>query len=126
MEVETLKVKALHYSPDLVIIDFVGNDFDLPNFISEKENYLSLRRSFVVEYFSNRLTGKSLTLHDGLVDAPWDASRNGFENNPSRVPTRYKDMVGPDAYRSAMAELKSLSKNITFKPLFSRHISMNL
>jgi lysophospholipase L1-like esterase len=113
MEVETLKVKGLQYNPDLVIIGYIGNDLTLPNFIRKEENYFSLQKSFVAEYFLSRLTQRRRNLHDGLhdglIDAPLNASGDDVEKDPSRVPAQYKDMVGPDAYRAAMAELKSLS-----------------
>jgi lysophospholipase L1-like esterase len=115
MEVETLKVKGLQYNPDLVIIGYIGNDLKLPNFIREEENYFSLRRSFAVEYFAYRLTQRRRNLNDGLVDAPLNPSGDDLESDPSRVPVQYKDMVGPDAYRSAMAELKLLSMRHGFQ-----------
>ena len=115
MEVETLKVRGLQHNPDLVIIGFIGNDLSLPNFIRKKENYLSLRRSFVAEYFLSQLSQQRRHLHDGFIDSPLNASGDDVEKDPSRVPVQYKDMVGPDAYRSAMAELKALSLRYNFQ-----------
>jgi hypothetical protein len=117
MEVEIFKGNGINYKPDIVVISYVMNDFDLPNFIREEEDYFSFRRSFAVEYFSNRLMNRSRTLKDDFIDAPRNVSRNGFESDPSRVPSRYKNMVGPDAYRSAMQELKLLSIKHNFQLL---------
>jgi hypothetical protein len=117
MEVGTLKSKGLKYSPDLVIVDCVMNDLDLPNFIRKEENYLSLQRSFAVEYFLPRLTQNHTNSHDLLIDAPLNTSRSSFESDPSRVPVQYRDMVGLDAYRSAMSELKALSLKHHFQIL---------
>jgi hypothetical protein len=115
MEVETLKARGLQYDPDLVIIGFIGNDLSLPNFIRKEENYLSLRRSFLVEYVLSQLGRRGKHLHDGFTDPPLNASGDDVEKDPSRAPAQYKDMVGPDAYRSAMAELRSLSLRHDFQ-----------
>jgi len=115
MEVETFKEKGLQYHPDLVIVDYVSNDLSLPNFIRKEENYFDLRRSFALEFFSSRLTHPHENFHDGLIDAP------NFESNLSRVPDQYKDMVGIDAYRSAMADLKTLSLEHNFQVVVFTH-----
>ena len=54
MQVATLKAKGLKYRPDIVLIMFIGNDIELPNFIGIKENYLSLQKSFLVDFFLAR------------------------------------------------------------------------
>jgi len=115
MEIETLKAKGRQYNPDLVIIAFIGNDLKLLKVIRKEENYFSLRRSFAIEYFSDRLTKRRSNLHDGLVDAPLNASGDDIESDPSRVPAQYSDMVGVDAYRVAMSELKALSLKQNFQ-----------
>jgi len=67
MEVETLADKGLRYEPDLVILEFVGNDLDLPNFIRKNENYFSLKKSFLLEFVSLRLQGKGKGFEDILL-----------------------------------------------------------
>ncbi len=117
MEVETLKAKGLQYNPDLVIIHFVGNDIDLPNFIKKKENYFSIKKSFLLNFISHRLQGKNIASKDPLSPAPFNNSEKRFENNPDQVPAEYKNMVGKDAYILAMKELKELSLQHNFQPL---------
>jgi len=109
MEVETLKAKGLQYDPDLVVIHYVGNDVDLPNFIRKKENHLTTKKSFLLEFILHRLRGATRPVKDPLVPAPHHAFERRFENDPDRVPDEYKDMVGKDAYYRAMKELKALS-----------------
>jgi hypothetical protein len=109
MEVETLKEKGLQYSPDLVIIEYVGNDLDLPNFIRSPANYFSLRQSFIGEYFVSQLRRQGRGFDDILIGAPLTPDALAFERDPSRVPDQYKDMVGIAAYRAAMTDLKTLS-----------------
>ena len=55
MEVETLKEKGLQYKPDIVIIHYFWNDFSLPNFIREQEDYFALNQSFMIKYFRQSL-----------------------------------------------------------------------
>jgi lysophospholipase L1-like esterase len=108
MEVETLKEKGLQYKPDIVIIHYFWNDFSLPNFIREQEDYLALNQSFMVKYFSQNL--KTIR----AIAAPRHSSGINFENDPQKVPKQYKDMVGIKAYYRAMKELQSLSIKHTF------------
>jgi len=51
MEVETLKQKALIYKPDIVFIEFICNDLDLPNFIYVTRNCLSLKKLYSIDFF---------------------------------------------------------------------------
>jgi hypothetical protein len=109
MEIETLKVKGLRYQPDLVLLNFVGNDLGLPNFIVEDPDYLSLRRSFLVEFIRGRFGGVA---DNGphLAQLPRAERRVRFdEAEPQHVPAKYRDMVGLAAFQRAMEELQRLS-----------------
>lgn len=110
MEVETLKAKGLKYKPDIVIIHHCNNDLDLPNFIREQEDYFVLNQSFMIKYFSRTL--KSIK----KIKAPRHSNRGfGFENDPTKVPEQYKNMIGFEAYYKAMKELQSLSLRYKFE-----------
>jgi hypothetical protein len=125
MEVETLREKGLRYNPDLVIIGYVENDLDLPNFLWKAENYFSLKKSFAIDFFSSRLREQHRGFHDGLIAAPlrgYEYPYLRFETDPSRVPEQYKDLVGIDAYRSSMIELKSLSIKHNFQVVVFTHM----
>ncbi|MBM3976090.1 MAG: SGNH/GDSL hydrolase family protein [Planctomycetes bacterium] len=50
MEVETLKKKGLALAPDLVVIDFVPNDLELPIYLIAEKNVWNPSRSFLYEY----------------------------------------------------------------------------
>ena len=93
MEVETLEEKLLAYDPDLVLIEYVANDLDLPTFIRNRSPYLSLSRSYLAEYlYSSRKRWTHVP--DDRLARP-----------PREVPAEYRHMVGIDAYRRAMTEL---------------------
>jgi hypothetical protein len=55
MEVETFFQKGSQFNPDLVIISYVPNDFDLPNFIIKKENPWISKKSYGVFYINKHL-----------------------------------------------------------------------
>lgn len=129
MEVESLKDKGLALRPDLVIINFVGNDLGLPNFVLEPEDYWSLRRSFLLEFVRSRRGGPH------LVPVPVEGRRFGLEGTPDRVPARYREMVGLDSYRRAMNELGALAAGQGFgvtvlahpeAPSFVKEIALGL
>jgi len=123
MEVQALKTKGMAYRPDLVIIEFVGNDLDLPNFIRESRDVWTLREwflfSFVVERLG-RLRSPGVGRHgnrNDLVLAPeeGDDDDRHFARDTSRVPPQYADMVGLPSYRAALRDLKRLSERGGFE-----------
>lgn len=117
IEVETLKVKGLRFQPDIVVIEFVGNDLHLPNFIRREREYLSLNRSFLVDFLSAKSGAKDT--FDILEQSPRHEGDNllRFEFDPELVPAEYRDMVGVKAYKVAMTELRDLSEQHGFKVL---------
>ena len=112
MEVETLKARGLAYEPDVVVVGFCWNDIDLPNFVRAPAEYLSLRRSFLVDFVRGRLA------RTDLITAPRGELDGVFENDPTRAPERYRDLVGWDAFGSALNELAALARAHRFEVLF--------
>lgn len=111
MEVETLKEKGLRYEPDIVLILFVGNDLNLPNFIRDSVDFFA-PGSFLFEFVARRLRQTRqapLGATARLLPAPRSGDGNWYERDPDKVPVAYRGMVGLDAYRAAMRELKALS-----------------
>ncbi len=115
METETLKEKGLRYDPDLVIIHFTGNDFDLPNFIRAPADYFTIRKSYFLEFLEKRIRNSLQRPEDVLIPAPRSHRQHRFEHDPARVPEMYRDMVGEGAFRRAMRELSALSREHDFK-----------
>jgi len=112
MEVETLKARGLAYEPDVVVVGFCWNDIDLPNFVRSPTEYLSLRRSFLVDFVRGRLA------RTDFVTAPRGEQDGVFENDPTRVPEFYRDLVGWDAFGAALDELAALARAHRFAVLF--------
>ena len=115
MEVETLVRKALDPSPQLVVLEVVGNDLDLPNFIQTSPPVWSTRRSLLAELVTRRvraLRGDAPPPAEAppLAQAPSaaQASQLHFEDDPARVPPAYADLVGWGAFERALRELGRL------------------
>ena len=121
MEVETFFKKGLRLNPDLVIISYVENDFDLPNFIIKKENPWISKKSYAVFYIAKRLNILASTKYGkffanqkkdlglwGLDMAMWRNVKleNPIGNEYEFVPDDYRFMVGIDAYIREMKRLK--------------------
>ncbi len=118
MEVETFFQKGIPFDPDLVVISYVPNDFDLPNFIIKKEDPWVSKKSFAVFYINKRLEILANTKYGkflgnaawqnqkqdrgvwGLDMALWRNAKEEF------VPDDYKFMVGMEAYVREMKRLK--------------------
>jgi len=126
MEVETFFQKGISFNPDLVIISYVPNDFDLPNFIIKKENPWVSKKSYAVFYLNKRLKILANTKYGKFLgNAAWKNQKKGLgilgldmamwrntkHSNPianeyESVPDDYKFMVGIDAYVREMKRLK--------------------
>ncbi len=115
MEVAALEEKALAYRPHLVIVEFVGNDLRLPNFIRRKKPVLSLGRSFFVDFVKRRLERRGdLTVFQRLAEQGLEP---GLGRDLDEVPAEYRDMVGWRAYVEAMGDLRRLSFEHGFEVL---------
>jgi hypothetical protein len=127
MEVATLRHKGLALQPDFVLIEFVGNDLALPNFIREQKPIYDFRRSFLTELIDRRWRRsrppelsrfeKEMAKH-GFHPAPRDDSRQHFLSDPEEVPSEYRNMVGWLAYETAMADLKTMAVEQGFEVIW--------
>jgi lysophospholipase L1-like esterase len=114
MEVATLEEKGLAYRPDIVIIEFVGNDLNLPDFIRSPSPVFSLRTVFLGGLISDLLSRDESSLIDqlaehGLTAAPRNQkNRKQFARQPEFVPPAYRDIVGWNAFAGTMIDLKRL------------------
>jgi|TARA_B100000315_G_scaffold145399_1_gene134327 hypothetical protein len=126
MEVETFFQKGSQFNPDLVIISYVPNDFDLPNFIIKKENPWISKKSYGVFYINKHLEILANTKYGkflgnaawknqkkdwgilGLDVAMWRNVKYGnpIGNKYEFVPDDYKFMVGIGAYIRELKRLK--------------------
>lgn len=116
-EIETLKSKGLQYRPDIVVVNYVTNDIELPSFVREPRNYFALSNSFLVEVCKDRLGLQRR--HSGLmVVDPSLAGNSELLTNPSLVPPAYASMVGWPALTRAFEELAELGRQHHFSVVF--------
>lgn len=107
MQVAAFERKALAFDPDLVIIHFVGNDFDLPRFMQQAKPVGSMRRSALVELVATRLGWLKESDREELVSHDL---RPLAEEERQRVQARYQHMAGDQGFRRAMARLATLAE----------------
>jgi lysophospholipase L1-like esterase len=120
MEVATLEAKGLRFDPDLVVLNVVGNDLGLPNFVEEEPDVLSLRRSFLLDFVRARLAGTPAPGRRLVGVAPGER-RFGGEADLARVPARYRGLVGLPAFRAAMERLRDLGRERGFAVVVLAH-----
>jgi hypothetical protein len=132
MEVETLRQKGLSLHPDLVIIDIVDNDLSLPNFIPapdlRAESTLLLLWSVTRRGWNRLFDTPEVVVAQSPESDAWDprgliptpATGSGaslFADRAELAPPQYSDLVGWQAFRKALSQLKGLSRKHDFELL---------
>ena len=113
LEVETLRDKGLKYKPDLVIVGWCENDWSLPFFLLEKENYRRRNISFLYNLLFKR-AGRN----DNRTEvAPGFVIRDQRDFDESLVVSELTNGSDVDRVRKALVELKALSEQNGFKVL---------
>lgn len=118
MEVAAFERTALAYAPDVVVVDWVGNDADLPNLIADSRSVLDLDNSFLLDLVLTAM-GRRSAGATPLQPAPWAGSH--FESDPDRVPPAYRDLVGEPGVTKALRRLASLQQQHGFRLLVATH-----
>jgi hypothetical protein len=109
MEVAVFEHKALPYGPDLVIIQFVNNDFGAPMFMERPRNVYTWRQSYFLEFFRRRFGWwqEQEKSDDGVLA---DGGLIVYSHKEAeRVADQYLYMLGEPGYRRAMARLAELT-----------------
>ncbi len=115
MEVEVFIQKCLKYSPDLVLMNFNTNDYDIPNFMKLPEDYSRLRKSYLFDFIYSRyqiLRGnpeKELLpfVYEGRTLSREEADH--LDEDPA-LPEEYRPMVGTKGYIRAMNKLGEVTR----------------
>jgi hypothetical protein len=123
MQAAVLREKGVGFAPDVVLVDFVGNDFDLPNFLLEPTDWWRLDRCYLVDLVARIARRHNTDPLGPFVGAPQDA-RGDFESDPTRVPERYRHLVGPDSFRRALREILALGARHGFRVLVTCHSAL--
>jgi lysophospholipase L1-like esterase len=125
MEVESFKEKGLPLTPSLVVIEFVGNDLSVPNFVHSPRPVLSVRRSFLVDFVRwrtridwNKTLWRKLQVAGLQAIVIEDPEGLAQVIDPELVPPQYRHLVGWQAYRGALEELQMLAAVHGFRVLW--------
>jgi len=114
MEVETLRERGPSLYPDLILIEIVGNDLDLPNFLWKTVDPWAWNRSFLLDFVRARLGATSMPPDpaEGLAEAPREGAQAAatFSRTADHVPDRYASLVGPPAFERAVADLAAFGR----------------
>jgi lysophospholipase L1-like esterase len=111
-EVETFAAKADGIRPDLVIVNWVGNDMDLPSFLAESPDVWSLRKSFLLDFVRRRWRawrGKRVK-SSTLVPVEFDERSLLPKLKAEEVPVRYRPLLGTDNMLQALDRLAALAR----------------
>src|SRR4029079_4474868 len=98
MEAALLRARGVAFRPDVVLVDFVDNDLDLPNFLLSPQDHTRRDPCFFVDLARRGWRSKWLDPHTPFVWAPGDGPGH-FESDPSRVPAEYRHLGGAAAPR---------------------------
>src|SRR5262249_9571764 len=120
MEVAAFERQALRYRPDIVILDYVGNDTDLPNLIVSQSDVFDLGHSFAWDLGRKLFRRRSRWCDSPLQGAPFVGDH--FESDPDRVPPAYRDMVGEAGVERAMVRLHELAHAHGFHVVVTSHL----
>jgi len=110
-EVRVFELRADELAPDLVLINYVDNDMDLPNFLSLPPDVWSLRRSFAVELVSRRISlmrGWHVA-PGGMVGVPVDPA-DRYRLPEERIPERFRPLQGWENMLAAYRRLARLAR----------------
>jgi lysophospholipase L1-like esterase len=110
-EVETFAAKADAIEPDLVIVNWVGNDMDLPSFLAERPDVWSMHESFVLDLVRRRWKAwRGKRVKSTLVPVEFDERSLSPKLKPEEVPRRFRSLLGTDNMLGALDRLAGLAR----------------
>lgn len=110
LEVEMLRFKGLKYRPDIVILGWCENDFGLPYFFLEKEDYRRTDKSFLFDILFRRAR-QGTAVQPGLV------MRDVRQYDRNRVVPEMMGGTNTDGVRRALVELRKMGEQHGFQIL---------
>jgi len=115
MEAETFVQRCLEYSPDLVILNFNTNDYDVPNFMRLPKDLTTLRRSYVFDLAYSVYEGVAGLA--GREPPPFDfgnrttpLSEAAHLDEDPALPDEYRYMVGAKGVVRALERLAGAAR----------------
>lgn len=114
IELNVIKQKILPYQPDMIILGYVANDIDLPNFVRTRiksTSYLAYAIQKIASTFQPNTPSQVLGIETDIHNSPWDETARGFLNNPDKIPQEYAYMVGLENFFKLMQEIADITIN---------------
>jgi hypothetical protein len=114
MEAETFVKRCLEYAPDLVLLNFNTNDYDVPNFMRRPGDLVTLRRSYLFDL--------AYSVYDGVMGLERQPPPFDFMNRTTALrqaerldedpalPDEYRYMVGAKGVVRALERLAAAAR----------------
>ncbi len=118
IEVEVFKQECLRYDPDLVIMHFNTNDYDVPGFMKPSENYATLRKSYLFEFIYERYQMLQGVQEHEMIPFVFDRTVRLEESErlheDPNFPEEYRHLVGLQGFLRAIESLvhETTTRNI--------------
>jgi hypothetical protein len=113
-EVQTFAGRLEELDPDMIIINYVDNDMDLPNFLTRRRDPFAIRKSYLAELIKRRyviLRGSSL-LPISLVGVPQHERSLRYRMPEDRLPDRFRPLFGRKNMVGAFSRLASIARSL--------------
>ena len=114
MESETFVRRCLEYEPDLVLLDFNTNDYDVPAFMRMPDDLATLRKSYLFDLAYSAYADVMAVEREPL--GVFDFKRTVSEDQGARldedpgVPAEYRYMVGAKGVVRALEQLSAAAR----------------
>jgi len=115
MEAETFVQKCLEYAPDLVLLNFNTNDYDVPNFMRLPKDLATLRRSYLFDLAYSVYEGvmavepEQLGVFDFSHRTVAERQAARLDEDPA-LPEEYRYMVGAKGVTRALERLSDAAR----------------
>jgi len=114
MEAETFVRKCVEYEPDLVLLNFNTNDYDVPEFMRRQTDLSTLRRSYLFDLAHSVYAGimgvdQQLAVFDDNYRAPKGYPAARLDEDPA-MPEEYRYMVGAKGVVRALEKLTAAAR----------------
>lgn len=110
-EVRALELRLDEIDPDAIVINYVANDMDLPNFLAARPNPWTLSRLYLADLVSRRLAllRDEAPLPLDLVGVEPEERSRRYRMDRERIPERYQALYGWDNMEAAFLHLRQLA-----------------